>query len=186
MGRFFSSIFIVAVLAMSMTGCKGGKKDSAEVKAAAREAFEAMSSDKAEGDMPDVKMVDASGNVVMLSSLKGRYTYIDVWATWCGPCCREIPYMKSLAERMADDDNVQFVSISIDEDADAWKAKIDEEHPSWAQYILGEDETQVFCEALAVESIPRFIVMGPDGEIVMYDAPRPSDSGIEQQLRGLR
>ena len=49
---------------------------------------------------PDFKYRDVSGKVVKLQDLKGKYVYIDVWATWCGPCCGEIPYLKKLEKEM--------------------------------------------------------------------------------------
>lgn len=62
------------------------------------------------------------GGTTSLKDLKGKYVYIDVWATWCGPCKAEIPHLKSLEEKYQGK-NIVFVSISVDskEDHDAWQ-----------------------------------------------------------------
>ncbi len=55
-----------------------------------------------------------------LSDLKGKYVYIDVWATWCGPCNAEIPHLKKLEEEF-EGRNICFVSISCDDSRNAWE-----------------------------------------------------------------
>ena len=62
---------------------------------------------------PDFHYIDTSGKVVTLSSLKGKYVYIDVWATWCGPCKQELPYFKEVADAYKGR-NMYFVGLSID------------------------------------------------------------------------
>ena len=62
------------------------------------------------------------GGTTSLDDLKGKYVYVDVWATWCGPCKREIPFLKEV-EKAYHGKNIEFVSISIDKakDHEAWK-----------------------------------------------------------------
>ena len=55
-----------------------------------------------------------AGETSSLEDFKGRYVYIDVWATWCGPCKKEIPYLKAIEEKFHNR-NIEFVSISVDE-----------------------------------------------------------------------
>ena len=52
---------------------------------------------------PDFKAFDRTGNLVNLSDLQGKKVYVDVWATWCGPCIREIPSLKELEHELGDD-----------------------------------------------------------------------------------
>ncbi len=65
------------------------------------------------------------GGTTSLDDLKGKYVYIDVWATWCGPCKREIPYLKEITKKY-DGKNITFVSMSIDkkEAYDAWRKMV--------------------------------------------------------------
>jgi thiol-disulfide isomerase/thioredoxin len=126
--------------------------------------------------MPDITLNTVDGKTVQLSSLiRGKFTYIDVWATWCGPCCREIPYLEKLVERFKGNDKVQFISISTDQSVDAWKAKIGKDKPQWAQYILTVENNKKFSTDWGITGIPRFIMVKGDGTIFSSNASRPSE-----------
>ncbi len=122
------------------------------------------------------------GSTIKLSELFGKVLYIDMWATWCVPCCKEIPHLEKLADRFKDNDKIQFVSISIDSDKDAWLKKIENDKPSWPQYLLPEEENQKFSQVMGISSIPRFLIIGSDGKFVSTDAERPSNSDIDEIL----
>lgn len=125
------------------------------------------------GEMPDVPIIDPQGNEHRLSEFKGRYVYIDLWASWCGPCNQEIPYLKEL-EKTLGNDQVAFVSISIDEDSNAWKAAIKRHNLSGNQFLGNE----TLATLLKVQGIPRFLIYDKEGRLLYPDAPRPS-SGME-------
>lgn len=63
--------------------------------------------------LPDAPLKDRNGNKVKLSDFAGKYIYIDIWASWCVPCCAEVPHLKRLESELQND-RVVFVSISID------------------------------------------------------------------------
>lgn len=133
---------------------------------------------------PDFEMEDANGNKLTLSSLKGKLLYIDVWATWCGPCKIEIPNMVKLSEHYKDDANVQLISISIDQDADRWKQVMSttEKKDNWSQYhVTGALESD-FCKRYNIVGIPRFIIIDRDGKVVSLDAPRPGEPGAIEMI----
>lgn len=129
-------------------------------------------------------LTDTEGKQVKLTDLLGKVTYIDVWATWCGPCCREIPHLEKVVERFKGNDKIQFISISVDEDLDAWHKKLDNDKPQWAQYVLSTDEKKAFMSALGIQGIPRFILLDAEGRFIQNDAVRPSDDNIDEVLRG--
>lgn len=124
---------------------------------------------------PDVTLTDIYGNQINLSSLKGKLTFIDVWATWCGPCKSEIPFMKELVEHFKDNDKVQFVSISVDENVKAWKEMIERDKPQWAQYNINGETSKMFKNDWGITGIPRFILIDKEGRIISSDTTRPSD-----------
>ncbi len=123
------------------------------------------------------------GGKTTLKDLKGNYVYIDVWATWCGPCIREIPSLKKVEETYHDK-NIKFVSISVDDgrgfqgNADAakegWKEMVTEKELGGIQLLSDKGWKSDFIQAFEINSIPRFILIGPDGKVVNADAPRPS------------
>ena len=115
-----------------------------------------------------------AGGATSLEDLKGKYVYIDLWATWCWPCKTEIPYLKTL-EKEYHGKNIEFVSISLDRQSayNTWKTMVKEKELSGIQLYAKEDKT--FSSGYKVADIPRFIVIDPNGNIVDADAPRPSD-----------
>ena len=113
---------------------------------------------------------------------KGKFTYIDVWATWCGPCKKEIPFMAQLVEKFKGNDKVMFLSISIDEDVKAWKAMIEKDQPQWPQYNINKDTAKQFSADWGITGIPRFIMIDKNGNIFAADASRPSDEKTAQTI----
>ena len=109
-------------------------------------------------------------------------TYIDFWATWCGPCCKQIPFLDKLVEKMKDNKKVAFVSISSDTDREAWLAKLKKNNPPWPQYIFDPEDCNKFFTAMNITGIPRFIILNADGTIAEAEALRPSDEGVEAQI----
>jgi len=116
----------------------------------------------------------------------GKIAYIDMWATWCGPCCAQIPYMEKIAGHYKDNDRVVCISISCDEDLDAWHKKLEQDSPAWPQYVFSGESGQQFMTAMGVTGIPRFIVINPDMTIASIDAPRPqNDEKIKEVIDSL-
>jgi len=121
-----------------------------------------------------------------LESMKGKYVYIDVWATWCGPCRAEIPYLKK-AEEKYHGKNIEFVSISVDtdKDHDKWKTFVTEKALGGIQLFADKNWNSDFIKAFGINSIPRFILIDPNGVVVDADAKRPSNPKLIEQLDGL-
>lgn len=123
------------------------------------------------------------GKEVALGELLGKIVYIDVWATWCGPCCKEIPYMDELVKRFKGNDRIRFISVSVDSDREAWLEKLAKDKPEWEQYVLSEEEHKKFMDALGIQGIPRFILLDAEGRFIQNDALRPSDENIDEVLK---
>jgi len=135
---------------------------------------------------------DIKGGTKSLDSFKGKFVYIDVWATWCGPCIREIPYLKKL-EKEYHSKNIVFISISTDEarrNGGSWEAAekkwrgfVKEKQMTGVQLWAGEDFS--FQQAYQINAIPRFILIDPQGNIVEANAPRPSDPQLKTLFTSL-
>jgi|694.fasta_scaffold00712_10 thiol-disulfide isomerase/thioredoxin len=153
----------------SMEGCCSDQVLIANVKKFAAQ-FEHLYAGK---PAPDAAFYDANGKTSKLSDYKGKVVYIDAWATWCGPCKREIPHLKTLEEEYHGK-NVQFISVSTDKDVNAWKNFIAKEQMGGLQLHQSDDPRQSISQLYIVNSIPRFILIDEKGNIVNTDAPRPS------------
>ena len=132
---------------------------------------------------PDFNFENHKGGKTKLSDLKGKYVYIDVWATWCGPCRQEIPYLQKIEEKY-EGKNIAFVSISIDvkKDYEKWKKLVTDKNLGGIQLLADNDWNSEFVVNYGITGIPRFILIGPDGNIVNSDAERPSDSLLQEKL----
>ncbi|WP_196889912.1 TlpA family protein disulfide reductase [Aureivirga sp. CE67] len=128
---------------------------------------------------------DFKGGKKSLEDFKGKYVYIDIWATWCGPCIKEIPSLKEV-EKKYHDKNITFLSISVDSERDyeKWKKMVADENLGGVQLIANPSD-QKFLQDYMVSSIPRFILLDPDGNIVSADAPRPSSEKLIEIFKNL-
>lgn len=126
------------------------------------------------------------GGNTKLADLKGKYVYIDVWATWCGPCRAEIPSLKKVEEKYHGK-NIEFVSISVDvdKDHDKWKKFVDEKQLGGMQLFADKNWMSDFIRSFEINSIPRFILIDPNGKVVKSDAARPSNPELQKQLDAL-
>ncbi|MEP3837704.1 MAG: TlpA disulfide reductase family protein [Algibacter sp.] len=120
-----------------------------------------------------------AGGTTSLSDFKGKYVYIDVWATWCGPCLAEVPALKKV-EKQYHNKNIEFVSISIDVEGkyDAWKKMVTDKALSGVQLLADKNWKSDFVAAYEIKGIPRFILIDPNGDIVSANAPRPSSPDL--------
>ena len=132
-------------------------------------------------DSPNFEYENHAGGSTSLADLEGKYVYIDIWATWCGPCIREIPSLKAL-EADYHDKNIEFVSISIDEmkDHEKWQNMVTARELGGIQLFADNNWSSDFVVGYGIKGIPRFIMLGPDGTIVNADAPRPSNPDVRE------
>jgi thiol-disulfide isomerase/thioredoxin len=136
--------------------------------------------------------MDVKGGEKSLDSFKGKYVYIDVWATWCRPCIQQIPYLQAL-EKEYHNKNIEFVSISTDESRRSggsweaaekkWRGFIKKKNMTGVQLWSGQDYS--FQQAYQINSIPRFILIDPEGKIVEANAARPSDPALKSLFTSL-
>ena len=131
---------------------------------------------------PDFEATDLDGKVWTLADFKGKYLYIDMWATWCAPCKRELPYLKALAEKFADAE-ITFLGLSTDESKEKWESMVSQGDMPGVQLHLGSRSK--FQKAYKIDAIPRFILIGKDGKIINNDMLRPSSGDIVSYLEGL-
>ncbi len=131
---------------------------------------------------PDFKGVDINGKQMSLKDFRGKYVYIDMWATWCGPCQKELPFLKKLAEKYKGR-NITFVGLSIDADKTKWEARVKSGALCGTQLYIGKGSR--FQADYRISGIPRFILLDPNGRIVNPDMTRPSSDDTEKILNSM-
>ena len=127
----------------------------------------------------DFTYPDKEGNEFSLSTFKGSLVYVDVWATWCGPCKAEIPALKTL-EHDYHNNNITFLSVSVDTDKEAWINMLADKQLGGVQ--LWADGWTEITKSYAINGIPRFLLFDADGNVISLDAPRPSSEEIRELL----
>jgi len=153
---------------------------------------------EAEGKLASFSYENVDGEIISLESLRGKYVYIDFWATWCGPCLKEIPYLKKL-ESQFKGEKIEFVGINVDklEAKEKWKKMVAQKE------LLGKNQLNAplqgyadkdniddkFMKLLYVNSysigIPQFALIDPEGHIIDAFFYRPSNPKTEKYLSDL-
>jgi len=129
-----------------------------------------------DGDMSiDFSYPNEQDELVSLSSFRGRIVYVDVWATWCGPCIAEIPSLDRLQKDYADK-NIVFLSVSVDTDKEAWTKMLTDDELGGV-HLWANGWSQI-TRSYAIFGIPRFILIDETGNLISADAPRPSSGEI--------
>ena len=127
-----------------------------------------------------------SGETVSMRNLRGKVVVIDFWATWCGPCVKEIPHMKELYAQYRDQ-GVEFIGVSLDkseEDGglDKLREYCDENDVNWPQYYQGDYWNSEFSTAWGINSIPAIFIIDRKGSLHSVNARGQLDDLIPELL----
>ncbi|NVJ48017.1 MAG: TlpA family protein disulfide reductase, partial [Cytophagia bacterium] len=126
----------------------------------------------------DVLFKDALGGEKPLSEFAGQLTYVDLWATWCGPCIAELPAFEQLKEDYKDKP-INFVPVSIDTDLEAWQKYLEtHDLPKDHEYVINRLDLSDY----KVITIPRYLLIDSEFKIISVFAPVPSDPETRRLL----
>ncbi len=131
---------------------------------------------------PDFSFTDMNGKFFSLKDFKGKYIYIDVWATWCGPCKVEIPFLKTLEEELHNS-QVAFVSICTFDEKEKWEVMVKDKDLKGVQLFAPKNNE--FVKKYNIQGIPRFLIIDKEGKIFDSNAKRPSDPSLKDDLIAL-
>ena len=123
--------------------------------------------------LPDFEVLTTDLDTVKLSTLlkKGHYTLVELWASWCGPCRADIPHLKETYERYHDK-GFEMVSISIDDDAEAWLKAVKEEAMPWKQVCgaNGKSCDKECMQLFGVTGVPSCVLIDGNGKVISMNA----------------
>lgn len=127
-----------------------------------------------------VKLFDLKGNNISLKkiieSFKGKYILIDNWATWCGPCLQEIAKAKSIQNSgVLKKDKIEILYLSQDKNISAWKQFSNRNAKQLKNSYIFSKNPNSFIQYFNITSIPRYILLNKEGELIDLAAPRISD-----------
>ena len=126
---------------------------------------------KVGSEAPDISGLTPDGEEVTLSDFKGKYVFIDFWASWCAPCRREIPHLKEVLAYSDNSDNLVVLSYSIDSKRPDWInciAKNQLTHKNWVHISTLKGWNSEGAKLFSVKGIPFTALIDPDGNVVAF------------------
>lgn len=135
---------------------------------------------------PKLEGYTLEGKKISIKDLKGKVIYIDVWATWCGPCVAEIPASKKLQQEFAGDDRILFLNVSVDNRKPDWQNFLANDKAWKGLHInIKADKIDSLYIRYKLLGVPTYILIDPLGNIVNMKAPRPSDAQTMTEISKL-
>ncbi len=147
----------------------------------------AVTEEQAENDLLHIEVDGLDGKKFFLSELKGKVIYLDIWASWCGPCRKQFPAAKALKAQLTKKEkkNIVFLYISIDNTETVWKMAIEQLGIKGVHGLSKGGWGSEVTAKFGVRSIPRYLIFDRKGKAVDQNAPRPSDPNLPGILRKL-
>ena len=130
---------------------------------------------------PDFETRDIDGQPIRLSEFRGKIVVIDFWATWCGPCLADMPYLKRISSRYATD-QVVIIGVTLDDDLEKLRQKIQSDHLDWPHIREGSDFKGKLVRLYNVNGVPKKYILDRNGRIVDKGARKEQ---LEQAVASL-
>lgn len=108
--------------------------------------------------------LDMEGNRVSLDQFKGKTLFINIWASWCGPCRAEMPYIHSLYTKVKNNPGIGFLMVATDQDFSKSKTFIRDKGYTFPVFHADEG----LNSSLYTKAIPTTVVVSPEGKIIYY------------------
>ncbi len=135
----------------------------------------------------DLELLSSQGDTLMFKdlrkSLSGKVLYVDIWASWCEPCKREMPHSNELSEDYSDDD-VVFLYLALNDTKDKWEKAVETIglNEIGKSYLVLNSKDNSWTKDMNVSTVPRYMIYDRKGNLVNSNAPRPSSNEIRNEL----
>jgi thiol-disulfide isomerase/thioredoxin len=131
------------------------------------------------GDIaPDFDLKDMNGNNRKLSDFKGKIIYLHFWATWCGPCLRELPVLNKLIIDV-NNDKIVFINVCLDNEINKWKTIIKEKELLGINLICDDNWGKKLNSLYKISEIPHYAIIDDSGLIIRNNCVRPGNVTTE-------
>lgn len=124
---------------------------------------------------PDFSLVDTNNHICSLSDFKGKFLILDFWASWCTPCLREMQPLSDIEDSL-DPDKYTIISVNLDNDKNDWNRTLQSKEIPGIHLYAEKGWDAEIRKVYRVKTIPRYVVIDPDGRIVDIKAPYPSEN----------
>lgn len=121
---------------------------------------------------PAFTLKSNKGETYSLADFRGKVVYLDLWASWCGPCRQEVPALRGIYEKYKTDDRIAIIGIAVHDGYNRWKKALEEDKPEWLQL---HDADGLVARTYEANAIPRYILIDKNGNIADMNAPSPSN-----------
>ncbi|MDH6250558.1 thiol-disulfide isomerase/thioredoxin [Chryseobacterium sp. H1D6B] len=146
--------------------------------------IEQINSSQKGSSFPDLVLSNNKEVSEKFSKYRGKYVVVDFWASWCGPCKQIRPVFETRSHQYRYYSNIQFISISLDQDKSKWLNYLKTKPSNIPQYWLQNAEQ--FMNKYKIQSIPRFIIIDPEGKIFNFNTPFPDEDNFIEILDKLK
>ena len=154
-------IIAAAFLVLIMTSCSNNQKKENTAAGSEQQNNTDNNMASAPASVPSFSVKDINGNIVNLQSLKGKKLFVNLWASWCPPCKREMPSIEKLSKSV-DNDKVKFVLISFDDQFENAKRFVSSKGYKLPIYYPAENPPALFN----VQGIPATFIFNENGELI--------------------
>ena len=114
---------------------------------------------------PEISLASPDGKEIALSSLKGKLVLIDFWASWCGPCRKEMPNVVKIYSKFKNK-GFEIYGVSLDQDKEKWMEAITKDGINWPQVSDLKYWDNVAAKIYNVQGIPYTVLIDKDGKII--------------------
>ena len=139
-------------------------------------------------EVKEVKLFTETGETIefnkVLNELKGNVVYLDFWASWCGPCIREMPHSKNVQKHFKDK-NVAFLYLSTDVEHEKWLRGLKRININGSHYRIDPESKTLFKKLFKIPGIPYYAVIDEKGNIAIPKARWPREERLLDDITNI-